>query len=390
MRILHTCLANFYIDNYSYQENIIPKIHKQLGHDVYILASTETYINKTKLGYISPRTYINENGITVSRIPYVNWLPGKLKRKLRIYNGINDILNKFKPDIIFLHDSQFLSINVFAKYAKKNKVRIYADSHTDYINSGRNWLSKNILHRIIFRYCAKQIEQHVTWFYGTLPLRNDFLHTEYGVDRDKIKLLPFGADDTLFNRFDKLKIRNQIRRELNFSDNEIIIITGGKIDERKKIHILLSAFDKFTKKYPGVKLKLLIFGKPNSEMDHIFDDYINNSKIIHLDWLNAGNIYKYFLSADLAFFPGTHSVLWEEAIGLGLPCIFKRWEGIEHVDLGGNCIFLDKADEEIIINILEDISYGHISLSGMKDVAENLGVKTFSYSRIARAAIEEL
>ncbi|MGE5355533.1 MAG: glycosyltransferase family 4 protein [Deltaproteobacteria bacterium] len=390
MRILHCCLAAFYIDNFSYQENILPKIHKINGLQVNILASTETYLDNIKLGYIKPGTYINENGIEVTRIPYINWLPAILRTKLRIYNGIRKVLENFKPEIIFLHDCQFLSIIEIAKYAKKNNVRIYVDSHTDYINSGRNWLSKNILHRIIFRYCAKQIEQHVTWFYGTLPLRNDFLHTEYGVDRDKIKLLPFGADDTLFNRFDKQKIRNQIRRELNFSDNEIIIITGGKIDERKKIHILLSAFDKFTIKNPEAKFKLLIFGKPNSEMDNIFDYYINNSKIIHLDWLNAQNIYKYFLSADLAFFPGTHSVLWEEAIGLGLPCIFKRWEGIEHVDLGGNCIFLDNAEEEIIINILDDISDGNINLSTMKQVAENLGVRTFSYSRIAKTAIEEI
>lgn len=27
MKILHICLASFYIDNYSYQENLLPKFH---------------------------------------------------------------------------------------------------------------------------------------------------------------------------------------------------------------------------------------------------------------------------------------------------------------------------------------------------------------------------
>ena len=42
MRILHLCLSCFYIDGYNYQENILPRINHEDGHDVRILASTET------------------------------------------------------------------------------------------------------------------------------------------------------------------------------------------------------------------------------------------------------------------------------------------------------------------------------------------------------------
>ena len=37
MKIIHCCLAAFYIDNFSYQENILPKIHKLQGNDVFII-----------------------------------------------------------------------------------------------------------------------------------------------------------------------------------------------------------------------------------------------------------------------------------------------------------------------------------------------------------------
>ena len=50
MKILHLCLANFYVDEFNYQENILPRINKLDGHEVYILASTETFINNTKIG----------------------------------------------------------------------------------------------------------------------------------------------------------------------------------------------------------------------------------------------------------------------------------------------------------------------------------------------------
>lgn len=43
MKILHLCLANFYIDNYSYQENMLPKFHKKLGYEVEIIASMQSF-----------------------------------------------------------------------------------------------------------------------------------------------------------------------------------------------------------------------------------------------------------------------------------------------------------------------------------------------------------
>ena len=165
MKILHCCLAAFYIDNYGYQENILPKLHKIQGHDIEIVASTETYLDNKALGYVEPSVYVNENGIPVSRIPYVSWLPHILVKKLRIYSGLGEVLSRFEPDIIFLHDSQFLSINQIVRYVKKKKdAKVYVDGHTDFINSARNWVSKNILHKIIYKYCVKKIEPYTTKF----------------------------------------------------------------------------------------------------------------------------------------------------------------------------------------------------------------------------------
>ena len=78
MRVLHCCLAAFYIDDFGYQENILPKMHKLQGHKVAILASTENYINKTKKGYVNPSSYFTTEGIPITRIPYSNFIPSFL------------------------------------------------------------------------------------------------------------------------------------------------------------------------------------------------------------------------------------------------------------------------------------------------------------------------
>ena len=43
MKIVHLCISAFYIDNCSYQENLLPKYHAKMGYDVTIIASLATY-----------------------------------------------------------------------------------------------------------------------------------------------------------------------------------------------------------------------------------------------------------------------------------------------------------------------------------------------------------
>jgi 1,2-diacylglycerol 3-alpha-glucosyltransferase len=388
MKILHCCLAAFYIDNYSYQENILPKFHKKQGHDVRILASTETYNSKVELSYIEPSSYSTPDDISITRVGYINWIPKSIARKLRIYKNVKQNLYTFKPDVIFMHDCQFLSVLTFSNYAKKNKVTIYIDSHTDFVNSGKNWISRNILHKIIYKFCAKTIEKHTTKFYGTLPLRNEFLKDIYAIESSKIELLPFGADDSLFNWNEKQVIRTELRKQLKITDDTLVFITGGKIDRRKNIHVLLKIWSELKQKNQLPNSKLIIFGKPNEEMKIEIEQLIVGSDIIYIDWISSNEIHKYFFASDIAFFPGTHSVLWEEAVGLGLPCVFKKWEGIQHVDLGGNCMFIEEFNGSSIKDILLKIIKNKSIFEELKEKAELLGPKTFIYSEIAKRSID--
>ena len=130
MKILHCCLAAFYIDKYGYQENVLPKMHKIQGHEVEILASTENYLNGNELSYVKPSVYYNEDEIKVTRLPYLNIFPHFIAKKLRMYYGVYKKLNEFKPDIIWLHDVQFLGIFQVIKYLKRNKNTVRGSNKT--------------------------------------------------------------------------------------------------------------------------------------------------------------------------------------------------------------------------------------------------------------------
>ena len=116
-----------------------------------------------------------------------------LPKNCAFIQALRTIYRKSNPILFFLHDCQFLSIFQIANYAKQHKnVKIYADSHTDFINSGKTWVSKNIFHKIIYRlFCANVIAPYTTKFYGTLPVRVDFLRDIYGIDAQKIRIITF-------------------------------------------------------------------------------------------------------------------------------------------------------------------------------------------------------
>ena len=60
MKIVHLCLASFYPDGYSYQENLLPKFHKELGLDVEVIASTQSFDKDGRICYLNKTgSYIN-------------------------------------------------------------------------------------------------------------------------------------------------------------------------------------------------------------------------------------------------------------------------------------------------------------------------------------------
>ena len=383
MKILHLMLGCFYIDNYSYQENYLPKHHKLQGNDVEIVASLVTFDENGKATTFSHADkYINEYGIPVTRLEYKK---GKLNRKLRYYVGLREELERIAPDLIFIHGVQFSDIRVVAKYCKKHpEIRVFADSHSDFSNSATNWLSKNILHRVIWRRCAQIINPFVKRFYGVLPARVDFLVNEYKLPAEKVELLVMGADDASIEEAAASEIRTEIREKYGFAVDDFVIMTGGKIDAFKTQTLLLM---EAVAKIEDPRVKLLVFGSVTPELKNKVEALADCRKVQYIGWVQAKDSYRYFAAADLVVFPGRHSVFWEQVAAQGLPMVVKHWNGTTHVDLGGNVKFLyeDSVAEidAVLREILADGNYAAMKVAATK-AAEH-----FKYSKIAKRSIEE-
>lgn len=385
MKIVHLCLASFFPDNYSYQENMLPKFHKQLGFDVEVIASTQSFDEHGNTCYLEKtEAYYNENDIKVLRLQYKS--RRKIWRKMRRYIGVYEALCCSNPDILFIHGCQFLDMDQVVKYLKKHSdIKVYVDNHADFSNSATNWLSKNVLHKIIWRRCAHIINPYTIKFYGVLPARVDFLRDIYHLPKEKCELLVMGADDDLIEKAKLSCARRIVRDKYSIKEDDFLVMTGGKIDKWKTQTILLM---KAIHNIPNEKIRLIVFGSVAQELSERINALSDGVKVQFVGWIQAEETYNYVEAADLFVFPGRHSVFWEQVTGQGIPMIVKNWPGTQHVDLGGNVLFLDQDSVEEIQRKVEAVTENPAMYQKMLNIARVKGKTVFSYREIAKRAIQ--
>jgi len=386
MRITHIVLScNAYNDYWNYQENCIPKYNRIAGHDVTVITVKESLDSGTGKYYIDPRDeYFDDNGVKVIRLHKILSQRSRLIYKLRIYKGLYECLIQENPDCIFVHGIQFLDILHVVKYAKRKKVKIVADCHEDFNNSAKNLFSRWLVHGILWKTCARLIEPYVSVFWGTLPVRCTFLKEVYGIPADKVKLLVMGAEDEKVQEALAERSIDRIRAEYGFGPNDFIVLSAGKLDGQKaSVLDLMEAINEI--EYDNIKF--LFVGSIDDRFRSRFSNNLTN-RVIYAGWQDSESLYKHMGAADLIVFPGSHSVLWEQAVALGKPCLFRKYQGIDHVDLGGNCLFLTENTRTEMERMIIDLYENRTKLDEMGRVAQAKGKIVFSYKNIAARSIE--
>ncbi len=382
MKIVHLCLCGPVTDGWTYQDNLISKYHKKMGLEVDLITSQFVWGENGDFQKCDKVDYINDDGVHTIRIP--NRMGTTIQSKIKLYSDLYSWLEKCAPEILFIHGVQFVGISTVKRYLKKHKnVIVYVDNHADFSNSATNWLSKNIMHKILWRFCAKTIEPFVKKFYGVLPARVDFLADVYGIPKDKIELLVMGADDESVEKAAEVGVRKEIREKLGLADDDFVIMTGGKIDAFKTQTLLLM---EAVSKIQDPKVKLIVFGSVTPDLKDKVNALADGEKVKYIGWVQAKDSYSYYASCDLAVFPGRHSVFWEQVAAQSVPMIVKHWDGTTHVDLGGNVRFLYNDSVDEIKQQIEDV-LSNDNYSKMKEKAI-VASENFKYSKIAQRSIE--
>ena len=311
MKILHCCLSNFYIDNYNYQENMLVREHVRAGHEVMVLASTENYDAKGQLSYSTPGRYSGSDGAEVLRLPYRNLGPHALMKKIRAYPGVYQQLCAIRPDVIMFHGTCAWELLTVLRYKNNNpSVKIYVDSHEDFNNSARSFISKNILHRFFYRPIFKKSIPFVEKVLCISTETMDFIGGFYGCPQDKIEYFPLGGK--IFDDETHEKNRINAREKYGIQADALVFLQSGKFDKKKKLTESLDAFQKL----PRVEnIQYLIAGVLQDDIKAEVEPLLaKDDRIRFLGWKNAQELMQLLCAADVYVQPGSQSATLQNSI----------------------------------------------------------------------------
>ena len=388
MKIVMLC--DFFGIDQQYQENYFSKYYQKLGHQVIIIASTFENINDYYLNNYDKKSLRSERvieNIKLIRLPYFINFANKIRR----YKGVDKILLKERPDFIFVHNIHF-NLNDAVNYKiKNNNCKIILDFDGDYSNSAKNWISLNIMHKLIWKPYLIHFKKYLNKIYGIVPEGIKFIHEVYGIDYSEIDLLPLGCDYDLANEIRDNNNQIDLKEKYNILPEDFVIITGGKLNRKKRTDILIDAMKLINNK----NLHLIIFGaadKRNTDYEKELKNKSNGYNIHFTGWLNSRDILEHMNIACLAVFPASQSVLWQQAIGMYLPLIVgdSGLQDASYLNKNNNVIILNKQNinEYFIHSLLLELLSCTDKIKNMRYGAKKTAEEFLNYEIIVKKTLE--
>lgn len=352
MKIVMLC--EFFNETLEYQENLLAKYYIKHGHQVTILTSTFTSV----FDYYSdqhdnrwPAKEYETGGVKVIRFRFAFNLMNRLRR----YTSIAVILEREQPDLIYIHDIMLNMLEAVAYKKRHAACKMIMDYHADYANSAKNWLSLKILHGVIRKWYLDRARKHFSKIFPIVPASMTFLQQVYKIPLEDMELLPLGADTDLGR---DVRARGEgaiIRRQYHIPDDAFVMFTGGKLTPVKKTELLIEVFLGLA----DPALHLFVIGDSTAADKNYKAELVklaSGSPRIHFTgWLHSAEVYRYLEAANLAVFPASQSILWQQAISMHLPLVVGDTGGqdVSYLNPHGNIVTLPR--EEINVSGLRDV-----------------------------------
>lgn len=244
-----------YINGVSTSVAMLKNALEKKGHIVYVV----TVGNKVlKYEYDERERIVRIPGVPIGIYDY---------RLSKIYPlSMINIMKKWKLDVIHSHTE--FSVGIFARlFAKQFNIPLVHTYHTLY-EDYTHYVTKGH-----FEKSSKKIVEYLTKFYCDKTANELIVPTNkiYKLFKEKyefnknIHIIPTGIEIERFfiENIDK-KLIETLRKNLNISKKDFIIIFVGRLASEKNVEFLLKAHQKIIKDYPSIKL-LIIGDGPDKE-----------------------------------------------------------------------------------------------------------------------------
>lgn len=373
MKVLILTTGNSFTPSMLYKENYLIKAAIEQGHHVVVFANQYTYV-KGQECKVADTEMVED--YTIKRYPYRSYGSEAITNKIRNIKNLHEEIISEIPDLIFVNCAQVYNIQQLKEVKKRlPNVKIVLDFSTKYLNSARNWLSKNILHGLIYKSWIQKALPYVDKVFYISAESRDFAMEMYGIPANMMEHNNLPGETISLES--KELYRNEIRRKLGMTD-EIFLLYTGKIYPDKRIDQLVRAF----RHVKNSKLRLIIIGAytcENSYKEEVSDLMDSDGRITFMTFVSGDELTKYVSACDLYIQPGSISQTCQTAVCCGTPLCFNDVPTHREI-YNGNGFFADSQEE--LYQVIERVSNNPQCLKTMSELSYKMAREELDYKII--------
>lgn len=325
MRILH--VQPYFQPKIGYQETYLTRKQTQAGHEVLMVTSDRYFPYPNYEQSVKPvlgsrvvgAGCKTEEGIATSRLPVHFEV---LSAGVLMMKGLAEACQNFQPDVVQCHGTFTFTARQMALVKERLGAPMLFDNHasdfnTDFTRSFSRRAYRLMMRRLIIPQVMRAADALVAIGEGEVAL----LAREYEIDPDQIHLLYLGADTDVFC-FDQ-PARDQTRKDLGFSQDDILIVHAGKLEPQKDVHVMLDAIFLLMEKEQKLHL-LLVGGGEDDYLDRLKQQIkaaSQENRVKLIGMVPTEKLRDFYSAGDIGVWPGNYSNTIVEAMACRLPIV---------------------------------------------------------------------
>jgi 1,2-diacylglycerol 3-alpha-glucosyltransferase len=317
------------------------------GHQVAVWAPANKFKNYTEKD--DDYSIYRERAMT---------MPFNKKYKVSIYPSVHTkkIFNKFKPDVVHIHNPALLGRTAM-RYANRHKIPVLATNHLMPENVLMNIRGSSLFYGWLYkRFWNYLVKFHNRAQYVTTPTQTalDFL-IKYGL-KSPSKAVTNGIDTEVFKPGKK---NMPVAKKYGIKDKTTLLYLG-RVDGEKKIDVIINSMPKILKKH-DCQLVISGFGNAMDELKNLTEHLGLTKNVVFTGFIdeedkpyiyNLGDVFVISSPAEL------QSIVTLEAMSSAKPVVavdVAALHELVHNDSNGY-LFKQDDSEELAEKILKIVS----------------------------------
>jgi len=296
---------------------------------------------------------------SIARVSLSPWLPYQVK----------SVLEREKFDIVHIHEPLFpmLPLSVLLQ----SHSRTVGTFHAYHSKPRAYWLGKPVLKK-----CIQCLDGRI----AVSQMARQFVSRHFPGDYE---IIPNGID---INQFSP-----NVPPLGEFCDGKLNILFVGRMEKRKGLKYLISAYSKIKRQYP--KSRLIVVG-PGTRLRKDYEKQIEESNladVVFAGYASAEELPRYYRTADIFCAPATShesfGIVLLEAMASGTPVVASN--------MGGYAELIEHSNEGLLVppKDVGALTYALSSLITDTSLRQQMGAKgrlkaeAYSWERVAQRVL---